>query len=295
MIPSNFDYIRPDTLEAAQVAIANAGASRSVKLIAGGQSLLTALKQRQLEPGLLVDLAGVRELQTGVTVGPEGLTVGAMTRQADFVADALTATHAPVFRAVAAAAADPMVRRRGTVVGAFCEADSFGDWVPAALVHDTTLTIRSGTATRQVPLSELASKPAEGRLATGEIVVSATIPALPEGTRHAYRKVKHAAIGWGIASLAAALSTGADGGIAQIRLAAAGALRVPQRLTALEAALIGTDPTDAAGLDLTITTALAEIEAIGDSYASPEYRRRRLAILIRRTLGELAGKTVQDT
>ena len=295
MIPSNFDYIRPDTLAAAQVAIANAGTSRSVKLIAGGQSLLTALKQRQLEPGLLVDLAGVRELQTGVTVGPEGLTVGAMTRQADFVADALTATHAPVFRAVAAAAADPMVRRRGTVVGAFCEADPFGDWVPAALVHDTTLTIRSGTATRQVPLSELASKPADGRLATGEIVVSATIPALAEGTRHAYRKVKHAAIGWGIASLAATLSTGVDGGITQIRLAAAGALRVPQRLTALEAALIGIDPTDAAGLDLTITTALAEIEAIGDSYASPEYRRRRLAILIRRTLSELAGKTVQDT
>lgn len=295
MIPSNFDYIRPETLKAAQAAIAEASATRSVKLIAGGQSLLTALKQRRQQPGLLVDLAGVRELAPGVSVTPQGLRVGAMTRQADFVAAPLTATHAPIFRDVAAVAADPMVRRRGTVVGAMCEADPFGDWVPTALVHDTTLTIGSGAGTRQVLLGDLVAKPAENRFAPGEIALSASIPALPEGTRHCYRKVKHAAIGWSIASLAVVLSTAPGQGITHIRLAAAGALRMPQRLSALEEALIGADPADAAGLELTITTALAGIDAIGDSYASADYRRRRLGVLIRRTLADLAGHPVQDT
>jgi carbon-monoxide dehydrogenase medium subunit len=111
---------------------------------------------------------------------------------------------------------------------------------------------------------------------------------VPAGrTVAAYRKFKHVAIGWSAASAAIVLTADDAGRVTAARIAVSGAPTFPQRLGALEAAVPTLDLTDRAQVDDAIDAGLSTLDWQGDYFASPEYRRRRLAILLRRTLMEL--------
>ena len=187
-----------------------------------------------------------------------------------------------------AAAADPMVRRRGTLVGAFCECDPFGDWVPAGLVHEVELELVGPAGVRRVALEGFAALSPEKRLARGEIACAAEIAAAPPGAQSLYRKAKHNAIGWSIAGVAVLASRKPDGSVEEIRLAAAGALARPQRLRGLEAALSGVDLRDASTIQAEVDRHCGALDFVGDRYASADYRALRLMVEIRRALAELA-------
>lgn len=147
MIPHSFDYMRPQTLNDALQKIEHLTPQTEVAILAGGQSLLSALKQRRTKPNLIVDLGSISDLSATREV-PDGLEVGAMVRQVDFAVHHFVHAHAPIFQDVAAAAGDPMIRRNGTLVGAFCEVDPRGDWVAAGLVQDAILEISSLSGAR---------------------------------------------------------------------------------------------------------------------------------------------------
>lgn len=279
MIPVAFDYVRPKRLDEAKALLAQAGADAVI--LAGGQSLMTELKLRRIRPRLVVDIGGVPDLD-GVDVGADGLAVGAMARQASV---ARAATAWPLLAEIAAAAADPMVRHRGTLVGAFCQADPGGDWVAAGLVLDSRLEVSGPTGIRQVALADVVAGPGLGG---GEIAIAAHIPPLPAGARSVYRKVKHIGIGWSVASAAVVLAPMADGRAAGVRVAVSGATSHPQRLPQLEEALTQLNIADEGALDQAIATALSSLSYRGDAYASADYRAERLGILLRQTLKGLA-------
>lgn len=295
MIPARFDYARPATLAEAHALLARQTPTADIAVLAGGQSLLTTLKRRHREPDLVLDLGSLEGLQA-VHEKRGKLHVGAMLRQADFVEVPYVSKHAPIFRDVAAAAGDPMIRRRGTLVGAFCEVDPAGDWVAAGLVHDAELEISSPKSSRTVSLEALASQPKATRLARGEIVTKAVIPPAPKGTLSAYRKCKHNAIGWSIASVAVIADVKKQSICKNIRLAVSGAPIVPRRLRDLEASLCGVDLSNESETEKIIRSHVEDLECAGDRYASASYRKERLVILIRRTLADIVrtpqqGKT----
>lgn len=250
MIPEDFDYARPTTVDGVTARLAEPGATA----MAGGQSLINDLKARRKSPRLVVDLAGVPELNE-ITTTDHTITIGATARQSDIVAHPAVRTRLPLLLDVAKVAADPMVRRRGTLVGACCEVAPGGDWLAAALALDGTALITGTTITREVPLADFATGPFQTALRPGEFVRAIRFPTTTT-TRQTYRKVKHAAVGWSIASVA----------INGDRIAVSGAPTFPQLIAA---------PED-----------LDKIDYQGDYYASADYRRKRLGVLLRRTLAE---------
>jgi carbon-monoxide dehydrogenase medium subunit len=275
MIPASFDYACPRSLPEAASLLMSAGGSAVV--LAGGQSLLTRMKHRQVTPALLIDLKDVRELDF-IHVG-DRLRIGAMARQAD-VASHVAGTPWALLARAAEAAADPAVRNRGTLVGAICEADPGGDWLAAALALDATLDVLRGSKTHVMAAADLA-------LGDGDLVTSATFPAPPPGTRGTYLKVKHPAIGWSVASVAV-LGSLSEKGLDHLRIAVSGATARPVRMIDLEAALTGVDVADASSLDRAVNLHLGALQFRGDGYASAEYRRKRLALLIRDGLRQIA-------
>ncbi|WP_020674190.1 FAD binding domain-containing protein [Amycolatopsis nigrescens] len=285
MIPSSFDYLRPRTIQDLKAALAGHG--DRARLLAGGQSLLTDLKLRRKNPALVLDLSGVPGLDE-IAVGLDALTFGAMARQADIAGHPDVAARLPLLLEVANVAADPLVRRRGTLVGACCEVAPGGDWLAAALALDGVLLVDGVRGRRTVALGDFVRGPAENALAPGEFARSLRLPLPGAGAVAGYRKVKHVAVGWSVAGAAIVLTPGGDGRVERASVAVSGALAYPRRLPVLEAALPGLDFADQRRLGEAIQDSLAGLDYQGDYYASPGYRRKRLALLIRRTLAELA-------
>ena len=128
MIPAEFDYVAPETLERRDRGAPSDG-GEDAKLLAGGHSLIPLMKLRLATPSLLVDLRKVPGLH-GVERQNGGWRIGALTTARDARADARA--RAPVDRA-AGTIADPQVRNRGTIGGSLAHGDPASD-LPAVLL-----------------------------------------------------------------------------------------------------------------------------------------------------------------
>lgn len=286
MIPVDFDYARPQTLAEATQALAAAGGEAAI--LSGGQSLMTDLKLRRKRPRLVLDLAAVEGL-SGITVGEGVARIGAMARQADIVRHPDIAAQFPLLAEIAGAAADPMVRRRGTLVGALCAAEPGGDWLCGCLAMDGMVEIAGLGGRRDVPLTDFVAGARTTTLARDEIAVAVRLRAAPRRARQAYRKVKHIAIGWSIASVAAVLDIDDGGRCSFARVAVSGATAWPRRLPALEAALVTPEFRSRDRLHDAVAASLSRLQFSGDYYASDGYRAGRLAMLVEQTITGLAG------
>jgi carbon-monoxide dehydrogenase medium subunit len=286
MIPVNFDYFRPVDIGIAAAILADAAPGR-VAVLAGGQSLMTQLKRRTRRPQLVLDLGGIGDLRTIQAQG-DTLCIGAMVTQADLVRHPFVRDRLAILVEVSAVAADPMVRRQGTLVGALCQADPNGDWVAACLVLDAVVELRRGDTRREVAIRDFVIGAGQTALMPGELVTGLRVSAPSAGRSGLYRKVRHTAIGWSIAGLAADIEIDPDGRCTDCRLAASGALAWPQRLTALEEQLVGLKLRDASHLGDLIESAMSDLEFQDDRHASGAYRATRLSVLLRRTLSELS-------
>ena len=151
MIPGKFDYVRPDTVDGAVRALAEAG--DEAKVIAGGQSLLPLLRLRLAYPELLVDVGGIDELR-GVTDAGDALVIGARTTHYQLVHDPLVAEHAGLLAQATSTVADPAVRHRGTLGGALAHADPAGDLPAVVLALDGVLTARGPGGEREIPAAD---------------------------------------------------------------------------------------------------------------------------------------------
>lgn len=269
MIPVSFEYARPQTIQEAVGFLEHEDAV----VLAGGHSLLTKLKHRLLAPTRVVDINGLNLDEIKEEDGK--LTIGATVRQAALM-EATRGGAYDLLAKVGDAAGDPSIRARGTFVGALCALEPHGDWAAAGLALDAVLNVRSGSSERIIPLRDLAS--GDEQIGENALVVSATLKPMPQGAVCAYEKVKHAAIGWAIASVAFVHSAN------YARLAVSGACSVPSRLLRTELALAN----GSGNLMDEIDADLSAINFVGDSFASAEYRKRRLRILVQRLLNKHA-------
>ena len=268
MIPAPFNYERPNSPEA---ALALLTATPDAAFLAGGHSLLTRLKRREERPPLVIDLSGTG-LDKIQTADDGGLIVGAMVTQAELM-NAVSEADWTLLKNTGFSAGDPMIRHRGTFVGAMCEADPRGDWVATALALDASVELLlAGGARRSVAYADyLTSRPSEAHL-----VLSTSLPAQPKNAVQSYSKVKHIAVGWAVASAAIVMSPD------HVRISLSGALDAPQRVPALEQAvvdMVGKTP-DAQGVKAVISEALSGLNWQGDRYAPADYRAHRMAVLL---------------
>ncbi len=286
MIPADFDYERPRDLKSLS-AVLSKKMSGDLAILAGGHSLIPELKLRKSRPGLIVDIGGIPGLNRIEKQGGD-LVIGAMAPQAEIMASKLVAERAPLLIQAGSAAGDPMIRRRGTLVGALCSVEPGGDWFAACLALDAQVTIVRKWSKKEVPLKNFAAGPKSSILRPGEFVSSVRIPKQPRNSIEIYRKVKHIAVGWSVASIGVSAVV-KSGRFKDIKIGVGGAFTFPQRVLKLERLLQKTDPADPAALNAAISSGLEGVEFQGDYYASAAYRKKRLSILLSRTLREIAA------
>src|SRR5712664_3088280 len=137
MIPSQFDYHRPTTLDEALRLLAQ---SEDAKVLAGGHSLIPAMKLRLAQPNTIVDIGRITELSY-IREQDGTIAIGAMTTHFEIETSALLREKCPLLCAVASHIGDAQVRNKGTFGGSLVHADPAADWPAAVLALDADFEI----------------------------------------------------------------------------------------------------------------------------------------------------------
>jgi aerobic carbon-monoxide dehydrogenase medium subunit len=283
MIPGKFDYVRPDTVDDAVRALADAG--DEAKVIAGGQSLLPLLRLRLAYPEVLVDVGGIDELR-GVRDSGDSLVIGARTTHYQLVHDPLVAEHAGLLAEATSTVADPAVRHRGTLGGALAHADPAGDLPAVILALDGTLIVRGPGREREVAAADFFVDYLTSSLEPDEILTAIRIPKLGPGWGYRYEKFHRTAQSWATVGVAALVRRD-NGTVAEARIGLTNMGAVPVRATATEQAARGAEASRAA-LNEAAAQADEGTEPPGDLHGAPDYRRHLARVLTGRALAAAA-------
>lgn len=277
MIPAAFDYQRPQTLEEAVKLLSDGG--DDAKIIAGGHSLLPAMKLRLAQPKLLIDIGRIRDLNY-IRESNGRLVIGAMATHHDIEASALLARKCPLLPEVARQIGDVQVRNRGTIGGSLAHADPAADWPAAILALDALLQVTGPEGPRTIPAADFFVDLFQSAVRPNEILQEISVPAT--GRSVAYVKFSQRASGFAIAGVAAAVHSKAK----TVTVGVTGVAAKAYRATAVEKELNGKSLKNA---DLSAASAHASdgIDALNDIHASAEYRQHLACVNTRRAL-ELA-------
>jgi carbon-monoxide dehydrogenase medium subunit len=279
MHPTGFEYFRPKTLaEASSLLKKHRGAS----VIAGGHSLLPAMKFRLANPKALVDIGAVRGL-SGIQARGRTLWIGATTTHAEIAGSPLLRKHCPVLAEAALQIGDLQVRNRGTIGGALAHADPSADFPTVLVALGATIVVRGPKGERKIPASDFFTDLFTTALKPADILTSVLIPAYGKGTGGAYLKHRHPASSYAVVGVAALVEV-KDGRCGHVSLVVGGATVNPVRAEAAEKALSGQKP-EAASIAAAAAKVTESIqEPIGDHYASAEFRVHLATVLARRAL-----------
>ncbi|MEW9837932.1 FAD binding domain-containing protein [Mesorhizobium marinum] len=185
MKPVNFDYARPS--DVADVLPLIADDSRTVKIMAGGQSLGPMLNMRLVQPDLVVDITGIEELRQ-VEETADAIVIGGCITHADIEDRRVPDVTRGALPAVAAGIAYRAVRNRGTIGGSITHADPSADWISILSALGATVTLRGSGRSRSVAVEDYMLGALEADLRPGEMLVSVTVPKLGAAARWGYYK-----------------------------------------------------------------------------------------------------------
>jgi carbon-monoxide dehydrogenase medium subunit len=279
VIPAAFGYQRSATLDDALKAIS--GATGTVKLLAGGQSLLPLLKLRLGSADRLVDIGRLGELK-GVRSLPDGrLAIGAMTTYSE-LGDS-PARHYGLLGDALPTIGDVQVRNRGTVGGAIAHADPASDLAACLLALDAEIVARSVRGERTIPVDGFFTGPFSTGLAADELITEVRLPGPRDDAGSAYASLEQPASGYAMVGVAAVVFVAADGSVAGANIALTGVGPHPYRARDVEAALAGSDRS-AASIKAAAAHATDGIEVVGDIHADSAYRTAMAAVHTRRAI-----------
>jgi aerobic carbon-monoxide dehydrogenase medium subunit len=284
MLPSRFEYHRPDSLEEALQLLAEHG--EEAKILAGGQSLIPVMKLRLAAPAHLIDIG--RLGMDSIAEADGHLAIGALARHRDLERSDLLKARYPVMAAAAPQISDPIVRNLGTIGGSLCHADPAGDWGSVMLALQASVVLRSGRGERELPISEFLEDTFTTALEPDEILTEVRVPQPSGSSGGTYLKMERK-VG-DFATVAAALHLSlSDGTIerAGIGLTAVGSKNLPA--TDAEASLAGAEPTEAAFAEAGRLAAEAS-SPVTDVRGSAGYKRHIVDVYVRRGLATALEK-----
>lgn len=284
MIPVQFDYVAPESVEDALAVLAESG--DDAKVLAGGQSLLPVLRLRLNSPEKVIDLSRIPGLR-GITQEGDVLVIGAMTTHSDVVESDLVSEHALLLHKTVAEVADPQIRHRGTLGGALVHADPAGDIGAAALALEAEFVIVGpGGATRTVPASDFFVGLFETAVKEGELLTQVRIPKHTGWGAH-YEKFVRVAHQWAIVAVAATVRLEGST-IAEARIGLTNMGSTPLRATSVETALVGQPATEEA-VRAAAATAADGTNPPSDLNGDSDYRKHLAGVLTRRAVLAAAG------
>jgi carbon-monoxide dehydrogenase medium subunit len=280
MFPANFGYVAARSLDEALELLTAHG--EDAKLLAGGHSLIPAMKLRLATPSYLIDLAQVPGL-SGVRLDADTLVLGAMTVHADVATAPFVRQHVPALADAALLIGDMQVRNRGTIGGSVAHADPAADFPVILTALNASFVLVSPSGMRTVAATDFFLDFFTTALEPNEVLTEIRVPLPPAGAGTAYEKLGHPASGYVVVSAGALIQRQASGQCASVCVAIGGLGSGPYRAMATEAALQGQALTP----DI-IAAAAAHaadgVEADDDAYASADYKRQMAALYARRAI-----------
>jgi aerobic carbon-monoxide dehydrogenase medium subunit len=273
VIPAEFDYVAPASLDEALAALRDGG--EDAKLLAGGHSLIPLMKLRLAAPTLIVDLrkVGLRDVsrENGV------LRFGAMVRHTDVATGGFGLASA-----AAATIADQQVRNMGTIGGTLAHGDPASDMPAVLLACDGSVVARSAEGEREIAAADLFEDYLTTSIGEQEIVTEVRLPQL-EGYGYGYQKFNRRQEDWAMVAVCALVKKGADGTAEDVRIGLTHMGSTPLRATASEAALRG-QPLNAQTIAAAAEQAAEGTEPPADLNASADYKRHLARVLTKRAL-----------
>jgi carbon-monoxide dehydrogenase medium subunit len=280
MIPAQFDYQAPATLEEAVSLLASD--PDGSKVLAGGHSLIPAMKLRLAQPQLLVDIARIKSLSY---IREEGdrILIGATTTHYQLESSDLLKRICPLLPACAASIGDVQVRNKGTIGGSIAHSDPAGDWPAAVLALNADLVLVSPNGERTVKAQDFFVDLLTTDLQPGEILREIRINKPSGRFGQAYQKVPHPASGFAVVGIAVHLALNDDGSCKAAQIGVTGVGAKAYRAQGVEAALAGTT-LDEQSIEVAAKHVCDGIDPNGDLYASSDYRCHLAQVHTRRAL-----------
>jgi aerobic carbon-monoxide dehydrogenase medium subunit len=277
MRPAEFEYYAPTSLDE---AISLLGSIEDSRPLAGGHSLLPMMRLRLATPAALVDLGRIPGLDE-ISASNGGLTIGALATHAAVAGSEVAIGIAPVIPETAAGIGDLQVRNCGTIGGSVAHADPGADYPTVLKALGGMINAAGKDGEREISADDFFRGIFETALERGELVTSVKVPAIPAGTGAVYVKRRHPASGYTIVGAAAVVNV-KDGECSAARLTIGGVASPPVHATAAAESLVGGPASEEA-----IAAAAEKVpeslpNAMGDRYASSEYRTHLATVLAKR-------------
>lgn len=286
MIPAQFDYQAPNTIDEAINLLALH--SDQAKILAGGHSLIPAMKLRLTQPGLLVDLGRIRDL---AYIREQGdlILIGAMTTHYQIESSELLKRTCPLLPECASHIGDVQVRNKGTIGGSLAHSDPAGDWPAAIIALGAEMVVAGKAGERVIQADQFFVDLLTTALQPGELLREIRVRK-PQGRfGHAYEKVRHPASGFAVVGVAATLTLASDGSCESSRIGITGLASKAYRATGVESGLAG-KRLDGPTIALAAAHASDGVDANSDLYASEEYRRHLAQVYTRRAIAAAVSR-----
>ncbi|HTG47518.1 MAG TPA: xanthine dehydrogenase family protein subunit M [Actinomycetota bacterium] len=269
MIPAPFDYARAGSLDE---AISLLGSNEDAKVLAGGHSLLPAMRLRIARPAMLVDIGRLSDLSY-VREDGDRIAIGALTRHHDVANSEALEAGCPIVAYTAGQIGDPQVRHMGTIGGSVAHGDPASDLPSVLLALDAEFVAQGPGGSRTIAAGDFFTSLFETALASNEVLTEIRVPKTTGGW--SYLKFQRRAQDWAVVGVAAVRSNGS------VHVGLTNMGFTPIRASGVEAAVAG-------GADPAAAAAHADegTSPPSDSFGSEEYRRELAKVLVRRALEE---------
>ena len=286
MIPAEFDYHAPGSLDEALALLNQHG--DGAKLLAGGHSLLPALKLRLSSVGHLIDLGRLNELSY-IKEDQGNLCIGARTTHYEVESSALLQQKCQLLAECASHIGDVQVRNRGTIGGSLVHADPAADYPAAIVALEAEIQTVSASGKRSIKAEDFFIDMLTTALEPSEILTEVRVPSFAANTGSAYLKVPQPASGFAVVGVAAIVVLDTKGQCTKVRVGITGAASKAYRAYDTEARLTGKRP-DETVLSQAAVQATNGIETSGDIFASAEYRAHLVQVYTKRALMKAAER-----
>ncbi len=287
-VPAPFEYERATSVEHALELLQRLGPE--ARLLAGGHSLLPMMKLRLATPEYLVDIDGLAGELGYIRKDSGEVRIGAMTRHRALLESDLLSDRLAIFTDAERVIADPVVRNRGTIGGALCQADPSEDLSAVCAAVGARMVIRGAGGSdneRVLDMREFYRGPYRTAVGEGEMLVEIRIP-LSDTSGSAYEKVDRRVGDWAVAAAGARITLSEGNKIKQagIALAAVGADVTCKHA---ERFLLGKVPSEKL-FEAAAKKAAEECAPVTDQRGSQEYKRHAAGVLTRRALVRAAER-----
>jgi carbon-monoxide dehydrogenase medium subunit len=285
MIPANFDYIAAKSLDEALSLLAKH--KDDAKLLAGGHSLLPAMKLRLMQPKVLIDIGKIKDLSYIKEEGGQ-IRIGAMTTHFQIETSDLLRRACPLLPETATHLGDMQVRNKGTIGGSVAHADPAADWPAAVIAVNAEIVAVGAKGERVIKADSFFVEMLTTDLKPGEIIKEIRFATPKTHTGQCYMKVRHPASGFAVVGIAVSVTV--DGGKCQAcGVGVTGVSPKPYRAGGVERALKGA-ALDAKTLAAAASHVADAVDTNTDLFATGEYRKYLAEVYTRRALETAASR-----